>query len=229
MESKAISPCNWRQSEESSENSDNHWYSAAIWNGSIEEQEISDEGLRVCVREKAEQEDYRGAITLLNQLILRHPNSAMDYNNRGLMYCKQGDYLRAMEDFEQAIILNPYLDKAYNNRGNCQADLGDLVKALEDYEIALDLNPYNQRAWTNKGITLRELEWYDLALETFDFSLVIGKTLQGRIYGERGYTYHLRGDWNCAIADYRRALSELSTSDRYRHKVQQWLSELLNF
>ena len=228
MEINAICNFNSRISEPSIQTQENHWYSV-ILGRSTEHQEISDQGLRAYVREKAEQEDYRGAITLLNQLINRHPNSAMDYNNRGLMYCKQGNYLRAMEDFEQAIILNPYLDKAYNNRGNCHADLGNLVKALEDYEISLDLNPYNQRAWINKGIALRELEWHDLALETFDFSLVIGKPLQGRIYGERGYTYYLRGDWNCAIADYRRALSKLLTGDPYISKVQRWLSELLNF
>ncbi|BAP18629.1 tetratricopeptide repeat protein [cyanobacterium endosymbiont of Epithemia turgida] len=228
MEINTIYNSNSKKAEPSRQTQGSHWCSL-ILGCSIEHQKISDEGLRAYIREKAEQEDYRGAITLLNQLINRHPKSAMDYNNRGLMYCKQGNFFRAIEDFEKAIILNPYLDKAYNNRGNCHADLGNLVKALEDYEISLDLNPYNQRAWINKGITLRELEWHDLALETFDFSLVIGKPLKGRIYGERGYTYYLRGDWNCATADYRRALSELLIGDPYTSKVQRRLSELLNF
>ena len=228
MEINAVYNSNSRRAESSIQIQANHWCSV-ILGRSIEHQKISDQGLRDYIREKAEQEDYRGAITLLNQLINRHPNSAIDYNNRGLMYCKQGDCLRAIEDFEQAIALNPYLDKAYNNRGNCYADLGNLVKALEDYEISLELNPYNQRAWINKGITLRELEWHDLALETFNFCLVIGKFFQGRIYGERGYTYYLRGDWNCATADYRRALSKLLTGDPYVSKVKRRLSELLNF
>ncbi|YAI82814.1 MAG: tetratricopeptide repeat protein [cyanobacterium endosymbiont of Rhopalodia sterrenbergii] len=228
MEINTIYNFDSRRSEPSIQTKGNYWRSL-ILSCSIEHQKISDQRLRAYIREKAEQEDYREAITLLNQLINRHPKSAIDYNNRGLMHCKQGNFLRAMEDFEQAIILNPYLDQAYNNRGNCNADLGYLAKALEDYQICLDLNPYNQKAWINKGITLRELKRHDLALETFDFSLVIVKALKGRVYGERGYTYHLRGDWNCATADYRRALSELLTGDPYISKVQRRLSELLNF
>lgn len=229
MESNGLCRCDSRRSETSlEETSGNPWYQV-ILGCSMEHPEVCAQGLRACIKAKAEQEDHRAAIALLNQLIIRHPNSAIDYNNRGLMYCKQGDCFRAIEDFEQAIVLNPHLDQAYNNRGNCQAKFGNLVKALEDYETAIDLNPYNQKAWINKGITLRELGWYDLALETFDFALIVQQTFQGRIYGERGYTYHWRGDWNCAIADYRRALLDLSQGDQYKLKVQQWLSQLLRF
>ncbi|HAC63464.1 MAG TPA: hypothetical protein DCF68_07965 [Cyanothece sp. UBA12306] len=194
----------------------------------IEGNRISNQQLRACIKKKATQEDYRCAIVLLNQLIIRDPESAIDYNNRGLMYFKQGDYQQAMEDFNQAIALNSHLDQAYNNRANCYVKLGYLMIALKDYETALDLNPYNQKVSINKGITLRDLEEYDLALETFDFALILGKTLQGRIYAERGYTYHLRGDWNCAIADYRRSLANLPEGDHYHSKVQQWLSDLIN-
>ncbi|MDJ0508816.1 MAG: tetratricopeptide repeat protein [Crocosphaera sp.] len=193
----------------------------------LQKKALSDLHLRINSQQEAKQGNYQQAISLLDQLIARCPDSAIDYNNRGLMYLKIGNYKRAMSDFNRAIAVNPRLDRAYNNRGNCYAKQGNLSKALENYEQALDINPYNQKVWINHGITLRELGNYELAIETLEIAKVIGKQYQGRIYAERGYTHYLRGDWNYAIADYSRALSELPEGDRYQQKVIKWLAEIL--
>jgi tetratricopeptide (TPR) repeat protein len=187
--------------------------------------------LRASVREKAQQGNYSAAITLLNQLIESHPDNAVDYNNRGLMYFWNGQLLEAIADYNQAIKLDSRLDRAYNNRATYYAAQGNLAAALSDYEMALDLNPANLRVWINQGVAFRELGLYDLAIENFDLALVLGSKFRGRIYAERGYTYHLRGDWNCAIADYQRALVDFTDTaipHPYQQKVESWLSQLLN-
>jgi tetratricopeptide (TPR) repeat protein len=183
--------------------------------------------LRLSVQEKAAQKDYTEAIALLDRLIACDPDSAIDYNNRGLMHFYQGQFLKAIQDYDRAIAIDNKLDNAYNNRANCYAAQGDFLAALNDYEQALNLNPSNLKALINQGVTFRELGLYDLALENFETTLILGLEFQGRIYAEKGYTYHLRGDWNCAIGDYRRALALLSIHDSYRQKVETWLDELL--
>ena len=188
---------------------------------------VSDLHLRILIKQEANQGNYHKAIALLNQLITRCPNSAVDYNNRGLMYLKLANYDQAMADFNRAIAINPSLDRAYNNRGNCYAHQGQLNQAIENYEQALDINPYNQKVWINQGITLRELGNYELAIETLELAKMIGNQYVGRIYAERGYTHYLRGDWNYAIADYRRSLSCLPQGDRYQQKVMKWLALVL--
>lgn len=191
----------------------------------------SDRNLRTRAQRKAKQGDYTGAIALLTQLIARHPQHAIDYNNRGLIYFQSGQREKALADYNKALQLNPELDSAYNNRANCYATSGHLAEALTDYETALDLNPGNTRTWINQAITFRELGLYDLALENLDMALMLGG-LEEHIYTERGRTYHLRGDWNCAIADYQRALSILSASSshsRLRRNVETWISQLLSF
>lgn len=228
MKSNAINRFYSRKSPSRSETPQHQRWGQTLLACQIQPPEISNQALRAEIKEKAAQGNYTSAIALLDQLITRHPDNAIDYNNRGLMYFKNGDYKQAMADFNQAIILNPHLDRAYNNRANCQAMQGNLVEALDDYEIALDLNPYNQRVWINQGITLRELGDYELALETLEVALIMGQTHQGRIYAERGYTYHVRGDWNCAIADYYRALCALPEGDHYQQKVEGWLHQLLS-
>lgn len=191
----------------------------------------SEQKLRTEIKTKAQLGDYSAAIALINQLLAIHPESATDYNNRGLMYFSSGQLVKALQDYNQSIKLNPKLDQAYNNRGNCYAAQGNWAEALRDYETALDLNPTNLKTWINQGIIFRDMGLYDLALEDFDLALVIGQKFQGRIYAERGYTYHLRGDWNCAIADYNQALSILPLTAKlkaYREKVETWLRQLLH-
>jgi tetratricopeptide (TPR) repeat protein len=187
--------------------------------------------LKNYVRAKANQGDYVVAISLLDQLIALRPDNAVHYNNRGLMHFRNNQIIEALCDLSVALEINPKLDSAYNNRANCYAAQGDLGEAIADYDLALDLNPANLRAWINQGIAFRELELFELSLENFDIALLIGNALQERIYAERGRTYHLRGDWNCAVADYQSALNILSNKPNgvsYFYKVQGWLSKLLS-
>jgi tetratricopeptide (TPR) repeat protein len=185
--------------------------------------------LRSVASFQAKQGAYDEAIALLTLILNQEPNSSIDYNNRGLIYFKLGQYPQALKDYNRAIFLNPRLDNAYNNRANYYIAVGNLSKALKDYQKALNYNPTNFRALLNLGITYRELGLYDLALENFDLGLLLSPSLWERFYAERGHTYHLRGDWNSAIADYQRALLQLSLSSSpsvYRQKVLNWLQQL---
>ena len=192
--------------------------------------QILQQSLRTSVKEKASQGNYAVAISLLDELIALCPHSAADYNNRGLMHFRNNQIIEALCDLSQALKIDPRLDSAYNNRANCHVAQGNLAEAIADYDLALDLNPANLRAWINQGITFRELELYDLALENFDIALIIGDVLEEKIYAERGRTYDLRGDWNCAVGDYHKALNILATKPalvKYEQKVTGWLNRLL--
>lgn len=205
--------------------------------------------LRQQAMEQAQRGQITEAIALFTLLIQYNPHSAGNYNNRGLLYFQMGDYESALMDYEEALLLNPRLAKIYNNRANCYAALGELDLAIADYEMAIDLDPTDIRAYLNQGITLRELNLFEQALESFDLALQFSQflnsadalvgvpsNLEGHIYAERGRTYHYLGDWNCAVADYHRAMDRLPLSDsakgnaqRLRKQVKSWMDELLNF
>ncbi|MFN6460891.1 MAG: tetratricopeptide repeat protein [Nostoc sp. DedVER02] len=196
---------------------------------------LANNHLRSFALKSAQKGDYTEAIALLNQLISRHPDNAVDYNNRGLIYFQSGKTQKALYDYNTALKLNPYLASAYNNRANYYAACGELAAALADYDRAIDLNPGYVRAWINRGITWRDLGQYEQAIENFEVALLFGQ-LEGHIWAERGRTYHLWGDWNCAIADYRRALTQLPYLDnskditgcRLRLQLENRLNELLS-
>lgn len=177
-------------------------------------------------------QQYPQALRLMSQLIERHPQGAMYYSNRGLIYLRLDQPQAALADCDRAVTLGPDLDQAYNNRAMCHAALGQLAAALDDYERAVDLNPFNSRARINLGATLRQLGDLEAALDCFDEALMFHQ-LPEFIYAERGRTYHLRGDWNCALADYHRTLSiatKVAPNPQVQalvRRVKQYINELL--
>jgi tetratricopeptide (TPR) repeat protein len=75
---------------------------------------------------------------------------------------------------------------------------------------------------------LRELGLYERAIDNFDFAEKLG-SLKGHIWAERGRTYHLMGEWNCAVADYQRAkiqLREATADPGSLERLETWLSDL---
>ncbi len=190
--------------------------------------------LRQQALSEAHQGNYGEAISLFDCLLELSPNSARDYNNRGLVYFQSGQPEQAIADYNFALQLDPTLDSAYNNRANYFAGQGMYLEAILDYDAALDLNPTNTRAWINQGITFRDLQMYERAIECFDVAFGL-KKLQSHVYAERGRTNHIRGDWNWAIADYHQALRCLNQPNatspggkiRLRQQIEGWLGELL--
>ncbi|MEM9218244.1 MAG: tetratricopeptide repeat protein [Cyanobacteria bacterium P01_F01_bin.150] len=193
------------------------------------------QALRRIALDMAKAGDYDESLALFDQLLQQNPLSATDYNNRGLVYFRNRQHDEALDDFNMAISLNPDLDSVYNNRANYYAHHGHLLEAILDYDRAIELNPFNVRAWINQGITFRDMEMYDRAIECFDSALNFSR-LEEHVYLERGRTYHLRGDWNCAIADYQRAkicfyassTSLSRRSIRLLSQIEGWIDELLS-
>lgn len=181
--------------------------------------------LRNFALNSAQNGDYSEAIALLSQLIHRYPQNAIDYNNRGLIYFQSGESDKAFCDYNVALQINPNLVSAYNNRANYYAAQGELIEAIADYDRALDINPSYVRAWINRGITLRDLELYEEAIDNFEVALLFDQLI-ANILAERGRTYHLWGDWNCAIGDYYRSLELISSKPS---KSQQHLKSQVNF
>ncbi len=194
--------------------------------------EWSEDSLHHLTQEAVRQQRYGGALLLLDYLIERCPHQASYYNNRGLVHFWCRHYVTALADFDHALQIDPSLDQAYNNRANAYAALGAFPQAIADYERALEHNPFNTRARLNLGITWRDLGQLDRALVCLDEALLFYQ-LTEHIYAERGRTYHRRGDWNCALADYQRCLGLLanrpdpSASVSLQTRVQGWIDELL--
>ena len=179
----------------------------------------------------AQQKDYERALCLFDRLVAYEPSKAEHYNNRGLVHYATQQWRKAESDYNSAITLDPEQDRTYNNRANLYAVQQNWADAITDYDMAIDLNPLNIRARLNQAITFREMGEYEEALACLDIALIfIGSAdnrnlLRASIYAERGRTHHLQGGWNCALADYKAALS-LASNDAVARRVTKWSAAL---
>ena len=82
--------------------------------------------------DKAEANDYNGAISDYTKAIELDPNYANAYYNRGISKKNLKDYNGAISDFNKSIELNPNYAVVYNNRGIAKYYNKDLKGACED-------------------------------------------------------------------------------------------------
>ena len=191
--------------------------------------------LRRQARWEAGQQNYAAAIRVFNLLIADAPENAEHYANRGLMHYRDRQWARAIADYDRAIELDSELDRAYSNRANVHARQKNWTAAIADYDRAVDLNPLNMRARLNQAITFREMGEYEEALACLDIATFF-KPDSATLFAERGRVYHLRGDWNCAVADYTLALSllpspwnadghnDLTAAAKVSRRISHWMN-----
>ncbi len=107
--------------------------------------------------ERANKDDFRGAIKHFSEAIARNSNYTLVYNSRGLAYYKLGDSARAIDDFSQAIQLNPNFAEAYYNRGLARFRLGYAQAAIKDFTQALKHKTDYGQAYYRRGLIHAEL------------------------------------------------------------------------
>ena len=88
-------------------------------------------------------------IVIIAILIL--PNTAYEYNSRGIRHGRAGNYNRAIRDFNRAIRMNPNLAEAYSNRGNAYTGINNYDSAIADHTEAIRINPNLASAYFNRG------------------------------------------------------------------------------
>lgn len=175
------------------------------------------------------QGERKQAINDFGEVIKRHPGStveALAYYNRGAAYGLQGNYKQAINDFEKVIKLNPdFAWGVYYNLGNVYALQGDYESAIEKYNEAIKLRPDFAEAYNNRGFVYAKQGNYEKAIADYTKAIqsspIDPYTLnkqgiritftdqrqnQVKAYNNRGFAYAEQGNYEKAIADYKKAI-----------------------
>lgn len=114
--------------------------------------------------EYIQQGSYKRAILHYTLEILKDPDNATLYYNRGLVYMMYKDYDNAINDYEKALKLHKHVSY-YQNKALAHFYLGQYDKSIEENTNGLKLYPqdgmlyYNRgRAYYMKGEILNALE-----------------------------------------------------------------------
>ncbi len=90
--------------------------------------------------EKADLQDYKGAIIYFTKAIELDSNFAVAYKDRGIVESMLKDYDGSIADYSKAIELDSTITTAYAYRGSDKHILLDFTGALADYNKAVELD-----------------------------------------------------------------------------------------
>lgn len=97
-----------------------------------------------------EQNKFREALNVGNEIVEIAPRDASAFNNRGYVFYMLNMLEPALHDLNHAIELNSGFAESYSSRADVQSALGKVPEALADYNQALKLSPTNASALQGK-------------------------------------------------------------------------------
>jgi tetratricopeptide (TPR) repeat protein/S1-C subfamily serine protease len=134
-----------------------------------------------------------------------NPQTAEEYNNRGVHYYDRGRYDKALQDFSQALKLDPMLADAVSNRGWALVQKDDALTALADFDEAIRMNPRDSVYWEGRGLAHASLGKHESSVK--DFTEAIRLTPENAdLYNNRADARYAAGEFALAIKDYSQAI-----------------------
>lgn len=111
------------------------------------------------------QGDFRGAISLLSDVVQAAPDQLQARLERGRAYLAISDYNRAMNDFVAAEDLAPYDPEPPTAMGELYFARKDYARAIGSFDVALSLLPEQGMVHFLRGLSHFHRRNYPLALE----------------------------------------------------------------
>jgi len=147
---------------------------------------------------------FRNSVTIWSDVVEKHPECYMAYNNRGLEFYNKGYSNKALDDYTKAIELNPNYAAPYNNRGVIYNDQRIFDKAIEDFKKAIDLKPNYADAYYNRANTLLNQGLSFIAISDYTKAIELNPN-NAMAYNNRGTIYADEGIFTKACFDFNKA------------------------
>lgn len=161
---------------------------------------------------KRTRDDYRRAITELDQAIRLDPRDYWASTQRGVCELELGNLVSAAGDFGKCIGLWPDFAWGYFNRGCVLDREGKKTDAIDDYSAALARDPNLVPAYVNRGLVLLDLKRYHPALADFDRAAELGQD-SATVEAGRGKSLEALGRFQEADSAFELALARAETLD----------------
>ncbi len=126
------------------------------------------------------------------------PNNRVFLVDRGEVFYAMNDYEKAMLDFEVACDIDRTDALTNKNLGDCYRHQEEYRKAINQYMLALNYNRFNRDTPHCIGLCYESLQKYDSAIFFLNLAIRIDSNYASP-YGEIGWIYYLKGDYEKSI------------------------------
>ena len=169
--------------------------------------------------------NYAGAIEVLNVLIRHDANDFDAHFLRGIAKYNMDDLLGADADFSRAVELNPVFTGAYYYRAITRSRLGNYDDALSDFEQAIELRPDLADPYYSRGVTLLLNQQFEDAIADFDRYIRFEKR-HVAAYINRGTSYLFLKDTTKAYENFNLAIAtNREDPDGYNRRGSLYLEQ----
>ncbi len=121
-----------------------------------------------------EEQNYKAALSDLNESIRLNHNNYYAYENRGFIYLVQKKYNTAIDDFRSSLEFNPESSYAYCSLGFALLHLDNYKEAMENLNKALAIYHGYADAYKNRGEVYICMENYEEACNDLKQALSLG-------------------------------------------------------
>lgn len=156
--------------------------------------------------EKLRQEDFDGAMAILNGMLVKSPNDANAHYLLGAVFLKKKMLPEAMAAFTKTTEIVPAFAGAYHQLGLCYQEQKEPEKALEFYKKAAELEPRSIDSWYNAGLILFGLNRVPEALPFFEKAVEL-RPEDPEFLEMSGRCYIHQGDFVKALERLEKAMS----------------------
>jgi tetratricopeptide (TPR) repeat protein len=149
--------------------------------------------------------NYSDPKTFFDYAVATNPQSALAYNNRGMLRSTGGDYAGALADFDKALSMVHDYPYALSNRGNVYNSLGRYQEAIADCREAIRLFPQFAKAHTNLGFSYLQTGRPAEAEQNFSRAIALDPSLYDA-FSNRGVVREQKHDYTGALSDYNESI-----------------------
>jgi Flp pilus assembly protein TadD len=150
--------------------------------------------------------NMKSALKEFNAAVRTDPDSPEIHYNLGLTYYELGRYSEAINAYQKAIQLKPDLAEAHFNLGVAYDQSGQAKNALQAYNSALKYGIDDAAIHFNIGLSYLKLSRLEEAKKELVRALEFEPNL-AEAYNNLGYLAEAAGDFDLAVANYKKALA----------------------
>lgn len=168
-----------------------------------------------------------GCAQIRSALMYEDPLTAVENNNLGVAYEREGEYKLAIREYKKAIEKDRNFTVAIVNLANIYSKTGKTEKAEKYYKKAIEKDPSNLAARNNlANLYMNTEKDYDSAIALMTDIEIPEEELPAYYLDTLGELFQLTEDTDEAIKKYQLACSKLSEGDELVKVLDEKLKEL---
>lgn len=173
---------------------------------------------------EVEDQNFLGALQILEKTLEVQPNSAVAYDLKGMILAHEKQYDAAIIALTKAVDLQPEFAIAWYNLGRIEQEIGHSAQAKVYFDRAIELKNDLTKARFERAVLLKANGQKKEAIQEYDEIIAMRGGDYLEAYLNRGLTRKMTGDFSGALEDLNRVIqADMTNAQAYKNRGNLYL------